>query len=75
MAAAGAAADREGHPEERGEGVGEVEETDQGTAHQGEGQENVRESQCHFMIPTTLHDNVLYCTFFFTHFTTCRWTH
>ena len=51
MATAGAAADREGHPEERGEGGGEVEETDQGTAHQGEGQEDIREGQRYFMIP------------------------
>ena len=52
MATAGAAADREGHPEERGEGGGEVEETDQGAAHQGEGQEDIREGQRYFMIPT-----------------------
>ena len=52
MATAGAAADREGHPEEGGEGGGEVEETDQGAAHQGEGQEDIREGQRYLMIPT-----------------------
>jgi hypothetical protein len=31
-----------------------VEEADQGTAHQGEGQEDIRESQRYFMITTLL---------------------
>lgn len=49
MATAGTAADREGHPEERGQGVGEVEETDKVSAHQREGQKDIRASQCYFM--------------------------
>jgi hypothetical protein len=47
-----------------------VEEADQGTAHQGEGQEDIRESQRYFMITTLLSSNhmVLY-TYFMTQFT------
>ena len=41
MAATRTAADREGHSEEREEGGREMEEADQGTAHQREGQKDI----------------------------------
>ena len=59
MATTGTDPDREGHCEERAESVGEMEKIDQRTAHQGEGQEDVRDGQC-YILKLTCYSTLLY---------------
>ena len=61
MATTGTDPDREGHCEERAKSVGEMEKIDQRTAHQGEGQEDIRDGQYYILKLTVLFNIIVQC--------------